>query len=138
MTGFLVFYAGHGTADSPGHAAGGPPLLQVAPQPGERPVRLPHPPLHEKIKTPGPLPTAAAAGSGCAWAGYCSPATALASLVSLGRPDSFTGWYGGALVGAQCGVMALSLVPVERALKRTFDENGNRREGGHPSDTPAP
>jgi hypothetical protein len=28
---------------------------------------------------------------------------------------------------AQLFVMILSILPVERALKRTFDENGNRR-----------
>lgn len=64
--------------------------------------------------------------------GVLLPATALASLVSLVRPDSFTGWYGGALVGAQCAVMALSILPVERALKRAFDENGNWREQAAP------
>ncbi len=35
------------------------------------------------------------------------------------------------------GALALSILPVERALKRAFDENGNWREGEHPSDTPA-
>lgn len=41
--------------------------------------------------------------------------------------EDAVGTLGFVLCMVQCGVLVLSIVPTERALKRTFDENGIRR-----------
>ena len=45
----------------------------------------------------------------------------------LGKSEQAVGIGGGILVTVQTAVLLVSILPVERALKRTFDENGKRR-----------
>ena len=59
------------------------------------------------------------------------PLTALGMLVclfTLARDEDTVGVYSLVFLYAQMAVMILSIPPVERALRRTFDEDGNRRE----------
>ena len=42
------------------------------------------------------------------------------------KSDDVIGWTGGILTMVQCVVLVVSIVPTERALKRTFDKEGNR------------
>lgn len=55
------------------------------------------------------------------------PVTVLAHLLLLGRSMDAVGIGSGIMVTLQVIVMVASVVPTERALKRTFDEAGNRR-----------
>ena len=43
-----------------------------------------------------------------------------------GKSDDVIGWTGGILTMVQCVVLVVSIVPTERALKRTFDKEGIR------------
>lgn len=49
-------------------------------------------------------------------------------LFVMGRDVGTVGAYGGILSMAQLAVLIASVLPTERALRRTFDENGCRRE----------
>ncbi len=55
------------------------------------------------------------------------PASAVVMLCLIGRDTNTVAIYGGALCIIQLIVMTASMIPTERALKRTFDENGKRR-----------
>ena len=55
------------------------------------------------------------------------PLTVLAHLFLLGKSMDAVGIGGSVIVVLQIVVMVSSVVPTERALKRTFDEQGNRR-----------
>ena len=43
-----------------------------------------------------------------------------------GKSDDVIGWTGWILTMVQCVVLVVSIVPTERALKRTFDKEGIR------------
>lgn len=45
----------------------------------------------------------------------------------LGKGEQTVGIVGGILVTVQTVVLLVTILPVERALKRTFDENGKRK-----------
>lgn len=53
----------------------------------------------------------------------------LIMLLVLGKDEDAVGTAGIIVVALQVAAVVGSLFPTERALKRTFDENGNRREG---------
>lgn len=55
--------------------------------------------------------------------------TVLLFAVLFGRGVQLIGFFGGGLVWLQALLLAATILPVERRLKRTFDENGLRREG---------
>ena len=55
------------------------------------------------------------------------PVSAGLMLFVFGHGAGTVGTMGGVLVGLQLVLMAGSMLPVERGLKRTFDENGLRR-----------
>ena len=56
------------------------------------------------------------------------PLSVLLMLPTLGKSVSVVGIWGGieALLG--CGAMVLTILPVERALKRNFTKEGKRKE----------
>lgn len=56
------------------------------------------------------------------------PLTVLAMLLVLGRDEDAVGAVGGLVCGVQLLPMAGSVALTERALKRTFDGDGNRRQ----------
>lgn len=56
------------------------------------------------------------------------PLTVVSMLVCLGKSEGFISNYGLAVSGVQVVVMLGTLLPVEMALKRTFDDNGKRRK----------
>lgn len=43
-----------------------------------------------------------------------------------GKSDDVIGWTGGILTMLQCVVLIVSIIPTERALKRTFNKEGIR------------
>ena len=55
--------------------------------------------------------------------------TVLAFAFLFGRGVQLVGFIGGGLVWLQSLLLVATILPVERRLKRTFDENGLRREG---------
>ena len=59
------------------------------------------------------------------WGAVLAVATVLVVLL-LGRGEEslLSGW-GGTAVLLQCGVMIVSTVPVDQALKRNFDQDGH-------------
>ena len=54
------------------------------------------------------------------------PISVVAMLFTLGKSLDFTGIYACVLCGIQMVTMLVSIIPTERALKREFDEHGNR------------
>jgi uncharacterized membrane protein len=54
--------------------------------------------------------------------------TIVAMLLVLNKPESTIGLVGQILIYTQLAIMILSIIPVEIALKRSFDENGNKIE----------
>lgn len=52
----------------------------------------------------------------------------IAMLPALYRDEGFVGSYGGILCLLQLIPMTVPIFMTERALKKTFDENGNRRQ----------
>lgn len=44
----------------------------------------------------------------------------LAMLPCMGKGEGTVGWWGGALSLVECAIMLLSIIPIERALKRRF------------------
>lgn len=57
------------------------------------------------------------------------PVIAVLMLPVLGRGNSVVGIWGGIEAMLGCAAMVLTILPVERELKRRFDENGKRIEG---------
>ena len=55
------------------------------------------------------------------------PLTIAAMLLILGKNENTVGSVGGLICAAQLPVMLYAIVPTERALKKNFDENGNRK-----------
>lgn len=62
------------------------------------------------------------------WAGIAMlpPSLAVMALFA-GRGDDVLGLAAGAVSLTQCALMLLSIIPTERALKRNFDENGEKK-----------
>lgn len=54
--------------------------------------------------------------------------SAVAMGLAYNAPMDRIGMFGGGLCLLQCAVLLLSILPTERALKRTFDAFGRRRE----------
>ena len=52
----------------------------------------------------------------------------LACLFTLARDEDTVGTYSLVFLYIQMAVLLLSIWPVERALRRTFDKDGNRRK----------
>ena len=52
----------------------------------------------------------------------------LICLFTLARDEDTVGFYSIAFLYTQMAILILSILPVERALRRAFDEDGNRRE----------
>ena len=48
--------------------------------------------------------------------------------LALGKGESAVSWLGSALCVVQLVVLLAPIAPTERALRRTFDKDGNRRE----------
>ena len=57
-----------------------------------------------------------------------TPVTAAVMCLALGKGESAVSWLGSALCIVQLVVLLASIAPTERALRRTFDKDGNRRE----------
>jgi len=55
------------------------------------------------------------------------PLTVCAMILVLGKDIETVGIFGGVIVFIQCVVLAVPLIPTEMALKKTFDEDGNRK-----------
>ena len=54
----------------------------------------------------------------------------LVMLPALGRDMDFIGLYGLVVCGVQMAIMVSAIFVTERALKREFDADGNRRQEG--------
>ncbi|MCL2678976.1 MAG: SdpI family protein [Dehalococcoidia bacterium] len=55
------------------------------------------------------------------------PASVVAMLFTLGKDIEFTAYFGLAVLTVQLVVLVLTIVPIERALRSTFDKNGKRK-----------
>ncbi len=55
--------------------------------------------------------------------------TAFAFALLFGRGVQMIGFFGGGLVWLQTALLVMTILPVERKLKQTFDEQGLRIEG---------
>lgn len=55
------------------------------------------------------------------------PLTILVMVFLLGKDVDTIGWAGGALTIIQLLVMIVSIFPTQRAIKKTFDNDGNRK-----------
>ena len=55
------------------------------------------------------------------------PISLLSMFVVLGKNDTIVGSFAGVVCVMQLIPFAASIIPTEKALKRNFDENGNRR-----------
>lgn len=53
--------------------------------------------------------------------------TILIQLPFMKSNEGVVGTVGGILCFVQCGVLIAAIIPTERALKATFDKNGNRK-----------
>ena len=53
------------------------------------------------------------------------PVSIVSMLPVIGKNTDTVGWWGGILALLQCVVLIASIFPVECALKKNFDENGN-------------
>ena len=62
------------------------------------------------------------------WGFIMLPATLAALFPTLGRGEEMICVIGLILLCAQTLVMLISIIPTERALKRTFTEDGERRD----------
>ena len=56
-----------------------------------------------------------------------TPVALVAMFFSFGKDVGYVGVYGMVIEGVELIVMLFSIVLVENALKRTFDDSGNRR-----------
>ena len=57
-----------------------------------------------------------------------TPVTVAVMCLALGKGEDTVSWLGSALCVVQLVVLLASIAPTERALRRTFDKDGNRRE----------
>jgi len=51
-----------------------------------------------------------------------------AMLFVIGRETGFVGTYGGIWMGIQCVLLVVPIIPTEMALRKSFDQYGNRKE----------
>ena len=58
---------------------------------------------------------------------FLLPASIIAMLFVLGKSEHIIGIAGEIIVGVQVVLMVLVIYPTERALKKNFDKDGNRR-----------
>jgi uncharacterized membrane protein len=61
------------------------------------------------------------------WGKMLATITILLMLLLLGKDEEFIGNVGGVLCMIQLIPLIYVIVPTERALKRTFDQNGNHK-----------
>lgn len=57
-----------------------------------------------------------------------TPVTVAVMCLALGKGEGTVSWLGSALCIVQLVVLLAPIAPTERALRRTFDKDGNRRE----------
>ena len=55
------------------------------------------------------------------------PPTILVQIPFYGKSDDAIGYLSLVICIIECTILLLSIIPTERALAKTFDENGNRR-----------
>lgn len=55
------------------------------------------------------------------------PLSVAAMFFVMNKDAGYVGVFGGALCMIQCVFLIVSIIPTEIALKKTFDEHGNRR-----------
>ena len=55
------------------------------------------------------------------------PLSVIPMLFFINQDIDVVGIAGGIIEGIQVVVLLISIFPTEKALKKTFDENGNRR-----------
>jgi len=55
------------------------------------------------------------------------PVSVAAMLFLLGKDADTVGKFGEIITYVQCGLLILSLIPTEVALRKTFDKNGKRK-----------
>lgn len=55
------------------------------------------------------------------------PVSVIAMLLVLGKDTDIVGTAGGIICTVQCVILIISIFPVERALRKNFDKNGNRK-----------
>lgn len=71
--------------------------------------------------------------SGCIWK-ICGlillPVTVVPMLFVIGGDEGTVGTVGGIVCGVQLAVLIGSIFPTERALRKNFDKEGNRRRDG--------
>ena len=60
------------------------------------------------------------------WGGWMAVFSVLGMLPLLGREAETVAWWGLGLILLQCAALFLSMVPVERAIRRNFDRSGHR------------
>ena len=53
--------------------------------------------------------------------------TILVQIPFYGKSDDAIGWVGLVICIVECTVLLLSILPTERALKNTFNEDGSRK-----------
>lgn len=56
------------------------------------------------------------------------PVSVAAMLLVLGKEEDTVGAAGGIIASVQCVILILSILPVEWALRKNFDKNGNRKK----------
>ena len=57
-----------------------------------------------------------------------TPVTLAVMCLGLGKGENTVSWLGSALCIAQLAVLLGSIAPTERALRRTFNKDGSRKE----------
>jgi len=63
----------------------------------------------------------------CIYGAVLLPVSALPMLFVVGRGEDMVGTVGGIVCAVQVVILIASIFPTGMALKRNFDENGNRR-----------
>lgn len=53
--------------------------------------------------------------------------TVLVQLPFYGKSDDVIGWVGLIICSIECSVLLVSILPTEKALKNTFNEDGSRK-----------
>jgi len=61
------------------------------------------------------------------WGWILLVVSVVVKLFTIGQSEDVIGWTGAILVHVQMVVLIVGIIPTERALKKTFDKNGNRR-----------
>lgn len=61
------------------------------------------------------------------WGWVLMVMSVVVKLFTIGQSEDIIGWTGAILVHVQMVVLIVGIIPTERALKKTFDKEGNRR-----------